>query len=255
MPTLLTELKATTLTIGFNRPERANAFNFEMLSELRGALNQAAGDSDIHCVVLTGTGKSFCAGHDIGEMLAVQGQDISYQTHLKETYNPIILQLRTIEKPVIAAINGAVAGAGLGVALACDLRFAADTATFTVGFSRIGLVPDSGVSLLLPVLIGLGRATEFAFTNQPISADQALEWGLVNRVIPQTELESETAKLAAGLATGPIDTFGLTKRLFNSAMLPSLEEALELESEMQEIAQKGNDHINGVKRFLETQGQ
>jgi 2-(1,2-epoxy-1,2-dihydrophenyl)acetyl-CoA isomerase len=251
MTTLLTDLQAATLTISLNRPERANAFNFEMLAALQGALKQAASDSQIRCVVLTGTGSSFCAGHDITEMLAAQGKDISYREHLQNTYNPLILQIRRLEKPVIAAINGPVAGAGLGVALACDMRIAAESALFTVGFAGIGLVPDSAVSLLLPALIGLGRATEFSFTNQSITAAQALDWGMVNRIVSGSELETETAKLAADLATGPVGAYGLTKRLFNKTMLPNLEPALDYEAYLQEIASKGEEHAQGVRSFLE----
>jgi len=255
MTTLLTNLKSSTLTLSLNRPERANAFNLEMIAELRSALEQAATDSQIRCVVLTGAGNSFCAGHDITEMLAAQGQDISYREHLEETYNPLILQIRQLEKPVVAAVNGPVAGAGLGVALACDLRIAVDTATFTVGFNGIGLVPDSAVSLLLPALIGLGRATEFTFSNQPITAAQALEWGMVNRVVPSSDLMSGTAKIAAGLAAGPVGAYGFTKRLFNKSMLPNLEEVLDFEGELQEAASKGQEHIAGVKAFLSKRGK
>lgn len=251
MTTLLTTLQAATLTISLNRPERANAFNFEMIAELRTALEQAATDSQVRCVVLTGAGNSFSAGHDITEMLAAQGQGISYREHLEETYNPLILQLRQLEKPVVAAVNGPVAGAGLGVALACDMRIASETALFTVGFSGIGLVPDSAVSLLLPALIGLGRATEFSFTNQPIIAAQALEWGLVNRVVPESRMADAVGKLAAGLVAGPTGAYGLTKRLFNKNVLPNLEEALAFEGELQEIASKGKEHVEGVKAFLE----
>ncbi len=250
MPTLLTGLQSATLTIRFNRPERANAFNFEMIAELRAALERAATDSQVRCVVLTGVGNSFSAGHDITEMLAAQGQDISYREHLEETYNPLILQIRRLEKPVIAAINGPVAGAGLGVALACDMRITSQTALFTVGFSGIGLVPDSAVSLLLPALIGLGRATEFTFTNQPITSIQALEWGMVNQVLPEGKLMEAAGKLAAGLAAGPIGSYGLTKRLFNQNVLPNLEEALAFEGELQEVASKSQEHIQGVKAFL-----
>ena len=250
MTTLLTGLQSATLTISLNRPERANAFNFEMIAELRGALKQAATDSQIRCVVLTGAGNSFCAGHDITEMLAAQGQNISYREHLDETYNPLILQIRQLEKPVIAAVNGPVAGAGLGVALACDMRIASETALFTVGFTGIGLVPDSAVSLLLPALIGLGRATEFTFTNQPITAAQALEWGMVNQVVPEDKLAEVSAQLAAGLATGPTGAYGLTKRLFNKNYLPNLEEALGFEGELQEVASKGKEHVEGVQAFL-----
>ena len=251
MPTLLTTLQAATLTISLNRPERANAFNFEMIAEIRAALERAATDAQIRCVVLTGAGNSFSAGHDITEMLAVQGQNVSYREHLEETYNPLILQIRRLEKPVIGAVNGPVAGAGLGVALACDLRVAAETALFTVGFTGIGLVPDSAVSLLLPALIGLGRATEFTFTNRPITATQALEWGMVNQIVPENELAAAVAKLAASLAAGPTGAYGLTKRLFNQNVLPDLEKALTFEGELQEVASKGQEHVEGVKAFLE----
>jgi 2-(1,2-epoxy-1,2-dihydrophenyl)acetyl-CoA isomerase len=251
MPTLLTDLQAATLTISLNRPERANAFNFEMIAAVQAALKRAADDEQVRCVVLTGRGNSFCAGHDITEMLAAQGGDVSYREHLRQTYNPLILQIRQLEKPVIAAVNGSVAGAGLGVALACDMRIASETALFTVGFTGIGLVPDSAVSLLLPALIGLGRATEFTFTNQPITAVQALEWGMVNQVVPEDELTDVTEKLAARLAAGPTGTYGLTKRLFSENVLPNLEEALEFEGEFQEIASKGENHAKGVKAFLE----
>ena len=251
MTTLLTALRSATLTVSLNRPERANAFNFEMIQELLGALKNAATDSQIRCVVLTGTGNSFCAGHDITEMLAAQGQDISYREHLDETYNPLILQIRQLEKPVIAAVNGPVAGAGLGVALACDMRIAVETALFTVGFTAIGLVPDSAVSLLLPAVIGLGRATEFTFTNQPITATQALEWGMINQVVPDDKLTEVVEKLAAELAAGPTGAYGLTKRLFNKNHLPNLEVALGFEGELQEVASKSMEHVEGVKAFLE----
>lgn len=251
MVTLLTALQSATLTISLNRPERANAFNFEMIAELRAALERAAKDSQVRCVVLTGTGSSFCSGHDITEMLAVQGKGVSYREHLQQTYNPLILQIRRLEKPILAAINGPAAGAGLGVALACDLRIAAETALFTVGFSGVGLVPDSAVSLLFPALVGLSRATEFTFTNQPITVLQALNWGLVSQVVPEGELAEVVRKLAAGLATGPTVAYGLTKRLFNKNVLPNLEEALEFEAELQEIASKSDEHIEGVKAFLE----
>jgi 2-(1,2-epoxy-1,2-dihydrophenyl)acetyl-CoA isomerase len=251
MATLLTALQSATLTISLNRPERANAFNFEMIAELRAALERVATDSQVRCVVLTGIGSSFCSGHDITEMLAVQGQGVSYREHLRQTYNPLVLQIRRLEKPVIAAINGPAAGAGLGVALACDLRVAAETALFTVGFTGIGLVPDSAVSLLLPALVGLSRATEFTFTNQPITTMQALKWGLVSQVVPEDELAEVVGKLAAGLASGPTGAYGLTKRLFNRNVLPNLEEALEFEADLQEIASKSDEHIEGVKAFLE----
>jgi len=251
MKTLLTDLHADILKLTLSRPERANAFDHETIQELRDALDKAAADATVRCVVLTGAGRSFSAGHDITDMLAAQGQDISYREHLEETYNPLVLQIRRLEKPVIAAINGPVAGAGLGVAMACDLRIAAETASFTVGFNGIGLVPDAGVSKLLPVLIGLGRATQFTFTNQPITAAQALDWGLVNYLVSADALLPFTEELAGRLASGPVATFGLTKRLFNRTMLPDLKAALDYEGEFQEIAKVGSEHIEGVRAFLE----
>lgn len=253
MSTLLTEFQDAALTIRLNRPERANAFNLEMLYELLEVLKAAATDSQIRCIILTGKGSSFCTGHDITEMLTVQRQDISYKDHLRQTYNPIILQIRQMEKPVVAAINGPIAGAGLGVTLACDLRIAVDTATITVGFTRIGLVPDSAVSLLLPVLIGLGRATEFTFTNQPINAAQALEWGLFNQVVPANMLIDTATNLSNSLAAGPTGAYGLTKRLFNRSTLPNLENILEFEGELQDLASKNDEHIAGVNSFMENQ--
>jgi 2-(1,2-epoxy-1,2-dihydrophenyl)acetyl-CoA isomerase len=251
MSPLRYDLQAPNLILTLSRPERANAFNFEMLRELRQALEKATTDESIRCVVLTGAGGSFCTGHDITEMLAAQEGHVSYREHLEETYNPLVLQIRRLEKPVIAALNGPVAGAGLGVALACDLRVAAETATLTVGFSRIGLVPDSAVSLLLPALIGLGRATELTFTNQPVTAAQALEWGLVNRVVPAEGLLAAASQFAQGLASGPVGAYGLTKRLFNRTILPDLEETLAYEGELQEIASQGSEHREGVRAFLE----
>ncbi|MBT7781951.1 MAG: enoyl-CoA hydratase/isomerase family protein, partial [Anaerolineae bacterium] len=162
-----------TLSLTLNRPDKANAFNRDMILKLQSALNDAEQNDEVRSILITGTGGSFSSGQDISEMEDVQATEISYHEHLRETYNPLILKLREIEKPVIAAINGTVAGAGLGIALACDLRIAADDARFTVGFTGIGLVPDSGVSLLLPALIGLARATEATFSNLPISASDA----------------------------------------------------------------------------------
>ena len=250
MPLIISSFQHQTLTLTLNRPDKANAFNRGMILALQAALDEAAQDDKIRCVVITGAGNSFCAGQDISEMLAVQESDVSYHEHLRETYNPLILQIRQIEKPIIAAINGPVAGAGLGVALTCDLRIAADTAQFTVGFTGIGLVPDSGISLLLPALIGLGRATEFTFSNLPISAQDALDWGMVNRLIPAEGLAATVAQIAAMMAIGPLEAFGATKKAFNRAMLPNLEEVLEYEGELQEIAGKSEEHQIGVNAFL-----
>jgi 2-(1,2-epoxy-1,2-dihydrophenyl)acetyl-CoA isomerase len=249
MTSLLSTLQAGVRTLTLNRPERANAFNLELINALLRALDEAALDPQTRVLVLTGSGSAFGAGHDITEMLAGAGK-ISYREHLYETYNPLILKIRRIEKPVIAAINGMCAGASLGVALACDLRIAADEAKFVVGFSGIGLVPDSGVSLFLPALIGLGRATEFYFSNAPIGAETALKWGLVNRVVPFNLMEA-VQSTAAMLAMGPIGAYGKAKLAFNKAMYPHLEEVLAMEADLQEDAGKTAEHQEGVKAFLE----
>jgi 2-(1,2-epoxy-1,2-dihydrophenyl)acetyl-CoA isomerase len=248
--TVLSELHASVLTLTLERP-RVNAFNLEMVGRLRELLRSAETDGQVRCLVLTGSGGVFSAGHDVGEMLAADSQFASYREHLQATYNPLILQIRHIPKPVIAAVNGPAAGAGLGVALACDLRLAADTASFTVGFARIGLAPDSGVSLFLPILVGLGRAAELAFSNTAIPAEQAFAWGLVNRVVPAADLASEVRVLAESLAAGPTGAFGLTKQAFNRAVLPHLEAALEHEAQLQETASRGQEHREGVAAFLE----
>ncbi|MBT3338513.1 MAG: 2-(1,2-epoxy-1,2-dihydrophenyl)acetyl-CoA isomerase [Anaerolineae bacterium] len=250
MPLILSTLQQHTLTLKLNRPDKANAFNRDMILELRSALDEAEANADVRAILLTGSGATFCAGQDITEMLAAQDQNVSYHEHLRESYNPLVLKIRQIEKPIVAAINGSVAGAGLGVALACDLRIAADNAFFTVGFTGIGLVPDSGVSLLLPALIGLGRATEYSFSNLPISAQDAFAWGMVNRLIPADALLPTAAQIAMMLAMGPVGAFGATKKAFNRAMLPNLAEVLEYEGELQDARRSEEEHKVGVEAFL-----
>jgi 2-(1,2-epoxy-1,2-dihydrophenyl)acetyl-CoA isomerase len=244
---VLTELKNGVFTITLNRP-KVNAFNFDMIAAFQTALKQAQRDSQVRCVLITGSGSVFSAGQDVKEF--DQANNVSFRYHLQRTYNPIILQIRRLEKPVLAAVNGAVSGAALGIALACDLRMAAETARFLVGFLGIGLAPDSAVSLLLPALIGLGRATEFTFSNVSIGAEEALAWGLVNRVVPAAELNEQAVEWARRLAQGPIQAMGLAKRDFNKAVLGNLEEVLDYEAHIQEVAGKRAEHKEGVQAFL-----
>ena len=253
MSILLSELENGVLTLTVNRPERANAFNVELIEALQKYLRSAEKDPAVRVVLLTGAGRTFGAGQDIEEMRAsgASGASLSYLGHLRKTYNPLVLQLRRIEKPVIAAINGACAGASLGIALACDLRLASANASFVVGFNGIGLAPDSGVSLLLPALIGLGRALEVTFTNVPVSAAQALDWGLVNHVCAPEELPAESRSWALRLSAGPTGAYGLTKRAFNQAILPDLEAVLEYEGQVQEVAAHLPEHQGAVAAFLE----
>lgn len=236
------------LGLTLNRP-KANAFNLEMIEALQAAFRQAARDEAVRVVLLSGSGNTFSAGQDVKELQQAGG--ISFREHLKRTYNPLILQIRRLEKPVLAAIHGAVAGAALGIALACDLRIAADTARFVVGFGGIGLAPDSAVSLLLPALIGLGRASEHTFTNEPIPAEKALAWGLVNRLVPAEALNEQAWEWAAALAHGPVHAMGLAKRDFNRAILPNLEAMLDYEAQIQEIAGQGAEHREGLAAFIE----
>jgi 2-(1,2-epoxy-1,2-dihydrophenyl)acetyl-CoA isomerase len=248
--TLGAALQAGVLTLTLNRPERANAFNLEMIAEALDAFDQAGRDPGTRVVVLTGAGKAFSAGQDIQE-IKEKGDTISFREHLQKSYNPLVLKIRQIEKPVIAALNGPCAGAALGIALACDLRFASDEAKLLVGFGGIGLVPDSAVSLLLPAMIGLGRAGYYFMTNEPISSNQALEWGLINKLFAPADLMDETMSFAGQLASGPVGAYGLAKQAFNKAVLPDLEEVLDVEAGLQEIAGKRAEHKEGVAAFLE----
>jgi len=247
MTTLLTSLQSGSVILTLNRPERANSFNFEMATELRRALADAEENPQVRCIVLTGAGDLFSAGQDIFEM--TQADTMSYREHLNKTYNPLILQIRGMGKPVIAAVNGPCAGAALGVALACDLRIAKSSAYFVVGFGGIALAPDSGVSLFLPVYIGLGRAQEYFYSNKSITAQQALDWGMVNWVGDEN-FQTLTMQIAGNHAAGPLGAFAAGKRSFNRAILPNLEEVLNYESILQEEAGKSAEHREGVAAFL-----
>ena len=248
MTTILSSLQSGSLILTLNRPERANSFNFEMVSALQSALAEAEQDSQVRCIVITGGGRSFSAGQDISEMK--QGNKISYREHLMKTYNPLILQIRRMGKPIVAAVNGPCAGAALGVALACDLRLAKLSAYFVVGFSGIGLAPDSGVSLLLPVYIGLGRAQEYFYSNKLIAAHQAYRWGMVNQV-GGFNFQALIMQVAGGLASGPMEAFAAGKQAFNQAVLPNLEAALASEGVLQDQAGRSAEHREGVAAFLE----
>ena len=240
--------EGAVMVLTMNQPP-VNAFTHDLTQALQKALSQAGRDKTVRAVLLTAAGRAFSAGQDLTELQAVEGE--SLRKHLQVTYNPLILQLRRLEKPVIAALHGAVAGAALGVALACDLRIAAEGTRFLVGFSGIALAPDSGVSLLLPLVMGFGRATEYAFTNKPFTAEEALAWGVVNRVVAPEALQQEALAWAQELAAGPLKALGLTKRAFNRALMPHLESVLDYEAHIQDIAGKTAEHHEGVSAFLE----
>jgi 2-(1,2-epoxy-1,2-dihydrophenyl)acetyl-CoA isomerase len=246
---VITNLIDGVYTITLNRP-KANAFNKPLITSLRNAFKEAAKNKEIRSVVLTANGKLFSAGQDLVELDGLETAE-SLREHLLSTYNPLILQIRKLEKPVLAVVNGPVAGAALGIVLACDLRIASDNALFIFGFNGIGLAPDSAVSLLLPALIGLGRATEAAFFNKPISAEQAHHWGLINHLTSLDELAEVATQWGNKLAAASVYAMGLTKRVLNKSILPNLEEVLEYESYIQEIAVASADHKEGLSAFLE----
>ena len=248
--TIIYEFANGVATITFNRPEVRNAFNGVMAEEVQAALKQAGRDEAVRCLLITGAGAGFCAGQDLA---ALRDRDtaISLREHLLKTYNPIVLKLHTIEKPVIAAINGATAGAGWGIALACDIRYAADTARFRFAFTGIGLAPDSGTSFFLSRTLGLGKALELAYTNDVLDADTALSLGLVNKVMPADQLLPTTMELAYRLAQSPTRSLGLTKRAMNHALTVDLAAALDYEAYLQDIAGSTADHREGVHAFLE----
>lgn len=246
--TVYTDIKEGVFTITIDHP-KVNALTLEIVRSLLRTFREVGQQKLARVVLLRATGDTFSGGQDIYEMLKAEGE--SYRKHMQETYIPLVLQIRRLELPVVVTINGTVAGAALGMALACDLRIASDRARFVVGFAGIGLAPDSGVSLFLPTLVGLGRAAEAAFTNVPISAQQALEWGMVNRVVPAHNLQTSALDMAKALAAGPIHAMGLAKRDFNKAVYPHLEEVLDYEAHIQEIARVGNEHKEGVKAFIE----
>jgi len=248
--TLLTEQRDGVLWIRLNRP-KANAFNQEMIDELLAALKLAEREAAVRCLVLTGEGKLFSAGQDVGALGGGDEGQVSFRTHLAKTYNRLIPRMRSLEKPIIGAINGPAAGAGLGIALATDMRIAAESARFVFGFTGIGLTSDSATSLTLPLLIGLARASQMAFTNDPLSADQALAYGLVNQVVPDDELEAAAGELAGRLAQGPTRAIGLTKRAFNRSLLGDLEATIDYEAHLQEIAGQTDDHREGLAAFQE----
>jgi 2-(1,2-epoxy-1,2-dihydrophenyl)acetyl-CoA isomerase len=247
--TILVNTQDAITTITLNRPEVLNAFNDQMAEELLAALKLAERDGAVRCLVLTGAGRGFCAGQDLAA-LRDRPETISFRQHLLRTFNPIVAKLRAVEVPVIGQINGAAAGAGFGLALACDLRYAAEGAKFRMAFGGIGLAPDSGTSFFLPRLVGYARAFELAATNAPLGAQAALELGLVNSLFPADQLGDEVRGIALRLAQAPTKALGLTKRAMNRAFDLTLDEALDYEAHLQEIAGRTADHREGVAAFL-----
>jgi 2-(1,2-epoxy-1,2-dihydrophenyl)acetyl-CoA isomerase len=235
------------LTITLNRPDKLNAFDAATHKAFAGALKEAA-DAEVRAVVLTGAGRGFCVGQDLAE-LSEGDRDVA--TLLRERWNRHVLGLRGLEKPVLAAVNGAAAGAGLSLACACDLRIAADSTAFVPAFVTVGLVPDTGGSWLVPRLLGYARAFEWMSSGRKIDAAEALAWGLVSEVVPADEVLGRTQERAGALAALPTRAIAMTKRLFERAASSRLEDQLELEAQLQVAATRTEDFAEGVAAFLE----
>ncbi len=236
-------------TIVLNRPEVLNSFNRAMALELQAALDDCALDDTIRAIIITGAGRAFCAGQDLAEAIAVDGPPID--KIVREHYNPIVMKIRAIEKPVICAVNGVAAGAGANIALACDLILAAESASFIQSFSSIGLIPDSGGTYFLPRLVGMQRATAMMFLAEKVLASTALELGMIYQVHANDLLLKETISLASKLANLPTIGFGLTKRALNNSFTATLQVQLNLEEILQAQAAKTVDNKEGINAFLE----
>ncbi|MCW2960105.1 MAG: Phenylacetate degradation, enoyl-CoA hydratase paaB [Thermoleophilia bacterium] len=235
-----------------DRPEKRNAINGQMHGDLATALDAIEADPNVRALLLTANGPSFCAGQDLTEVAMARADDsFRIDEHVRTTFNVLVLRLRALEMPVIAAMNGIAAGAGWSIALAADLRIAADDASFTQAFSKIGLVPDTGSTWFLPELIGTSRTLQLAYSGEVLDVDTALSWGLVNEVVPADELLTRATAVARELAAMPTRALAMTRRAVYAATTSTLEEALELEAQLQHVAAATHDHVEGVTAFLE----
>jgi 2-(1,2-epoxy-1,2-dihydrophenyl)acetyl-CoA isomerase len=240
-------------TITLDRPDVLNAVNDEMGTQLLRAVERASADDGIRCMIVTGAGRAFSSGEDLGAL------SDHYRKHhapnlghiLTDRYNPLIRSIRGAAKPVVAAVNGVAAGAGASLALACDFRIASEHASFVLAFVKVGLVPDSGALWFLARIVGAARAWDLAATGRPVGAEEALELGLVHKVVPAAQLEDVVHSLAADLASGPTRAYALTKSLINGATERPLDEQLDLEVDAQAEAGRTKDHVEGVQAFLE----
>lgn len=238
-------------TITLNRPDKLNAFNEEMHIELRTALQAATDDASVRAVMLTGAGRGFCAGQDLGDRDPKKGDVPDLGDTLNNFFNPNLRLIRDMPKPVIAAVNGAAAGAGANIALACDIVLAGKSAKFLQAFARIGLIPDAGGSWTLPKLVGPARARGLAMLAEPLDAETAASWGMIWQAVDDDLLMEEATALATRLANGPTTGFALAKQAILAAAENSLEEQLDLEAKLQSQAGATADYREGVTAFLE----
>jgi len=237
--------------ITLDRPEVLNAFDEALTSALALAIDEVAADVAVRAVVITGAGRGFSAGQDLRDryLTVVAGEDLQLGNELRRRYHPLIAAIRAMRKPVVAAVNGVVAGAGLGIAVACDVRVASSSASFRAAWTRVGLVPDAGSAYFLPRIVGWGRATDMILTGDPVNADDALRIGLVTRVWPDAEFADKWREYARGLAQGATAAFALSKEGLNAAWDRDFASFLELESSLQDRAGRTSDYAEGVRAF------
>ena len=241
--------KNAVAIIVLDRPDKFNSFIREMALDFQNKLDEAAGDSEVRCVVITGTGKAFCAGQDLKE--ATDDNGISLNKIVSEHYNPIILKIHQMDKPVVAAVNGVAAGAGANIALACDIVLAKESASFIQAFSKIGLIPDSGGTWLLPRLVGLQRATGLMMTGEKVAAAEAVKMGMIFKAIPDEDFDHEIHQFSLYLAQMPTYGLALTKQALNKTFSHTMEEQIALEDQLQTQAGNSHDYQEGTLAFLE----
>ena len=249
MSFIISNKEGAVYTIKLNRPDKFNSFNREMSLQLQKALDEAQTDKTVRAVYITGEGKAFCAGQDLAEAMDSNGPGI--EKIVTEHYNPIILRIRKLEKPVVCAVNGVAAGAGANIALACDVVIAASSSSFIQAFSKIGLIPDSGGTFFLPRLIGWQRASALSMLGDKVSAADALQMGMVYKIVDDAALREEAMKIAVTLSQMPTKGLAYTKMLLNESAYNSLEKQLESEGKYQVKAAATYDYNEGVKAFLE----
>ena len=249
MSVLITEIDNGVLYITLNRPDKYNSGTQEMAFAFHKALDKARDNDDVRAVYITGAGKAFCAGQDLGEIVDPNGPELP--SIVKDHYNPTVERIRKLNKPVVAAVNGVAAGAGANIALACDVVVASEGASFIQAFSKIGLIPDSGGTYTLPRLIGLQRASALMMLGDKVSAADALQMGMLYKVFPIDTFVEESKKIVHKLAKMPTKALGMTKILLNESIKNSLKQQLELEGRYQELASHSEDYKEGVDAFLE----
>ena len=247
--TLQITKKDTLGILTFNRPDVFNSFNKELALAVQKALDEFAKDNSVRAIMLTGNGKAFCAGQDLQEAIADNGLEI--EQIVDEHYNPIIRQIRSIEKPIIAAVNGVAAGAGANIALACDVCVATESSAFIQAFSKIGLVPDSGGTFTLPRIIGFGKASALMMLGDKVSATEAEQMGMIYKVFSDDSFTEEAEKIAQKLANMPTKGLAYTKHLLNQSFTNDLNQQLEMEKEWQFKATETHDYKEGVQAFIE----